>query len=312
MVAAMSKNKALKTGRRVNGISRTANIITNIVFILFTLFCILPFILVIILSFTDEATIFSDGYSFFPKKMSIAAYGYLFKTGDQMLRSFMTSISVTVIGTIIGVVIMAMYSYALFRKDFKYRSFFSFLAFFTMLFNGGLVPFYMVCTQLVDLRDSIWALIIPMCIGPFYILVLRTFFQTSVPDSIIESARLDGAGEFRTLIQIVTPVALPGIATVALFTTLDYWNDWFNAMLFIGSEKLYPLQYLIMSIQDRMDFLLRNNNRLSAQQLNELSKVPDESARMAMVFVSTLPVTLAYPFFQRYFIHGLQVGSVKG
>ena len=229
-----------------------------------------------------------------------------------MFRSFFTSIIVTVSGTVFGVVIMSMYSYALYRKDFKYRNFFSFLSFFTMLFNGGLVPFYMVCTQLLDLRDSIWALIIPMCIGPFYIIVLRTFFQTSVPDSIIESARLDGAGEFRTLLQIVVPVALPGIATIALFTTLDYWNDWYNAMLFIQTEKLYPLQYLIMSIQDKMDFLLRNNNRLSVKQLKELSKVPNESARMAMVFISTLPITIAYPFFQRYFIQGLTVGSVKG
>lgn len=308
----MNKIKASNKRSCLNRISNPANLVLNILYAIFTLFCILPFILVIILSFTDEATIYANGYSFFPEKWNIVAYSYILKTGDQLITSFITSITIAVIGTIMGVTVMSMYAYALYRKDFKFRSFFSFLSFFTMLFGGGLVPFYMVCTQLLNLKDSIWALIIPMSIGPFYIIVLRTFFQTSVPESIIESARLDGAGEFRTLIQIVMPVAIPGIATIALFTTLDYWNDWFNAMLFIQTEKLYPLQYLIMSIQDKMDFLLRNNNRMSSRQLKELSKVPNESARMAMVFISTLPITMAYPFFQRYFIQGLQIGSVKG
>ena len=298
--------------QRTGAISKPANIVLNILFTLFTLFCILPFILIIILSFTDEEVIAVNGYSFLPAKTSTAAYRYIFQTGDQMLRSFITSVTVTITGTVIGVLMMAMYAYAIYRKDFRYRKQLTFLAFFTMLFNGGLVPFYIVCTQMLNLKDSIWSLILPMCMGPFYIMILRTFFQTSIPDSLIESATLDGAGEFRILVQIVFPISLPGIATIALFSTLDYWNDWFNAMLFIKSEKLYPLQYLLMSIQDNMDFLMRNSSKLTTEQASMLRKMPNESARMAMVFISTVPITLAYPFFQRYFIQGLQVGSVKG
>jgi putative aldouronate transport system permease protein len=296
----------------LGAVSGFTNLILNICFFIFTLVCILPFILVIVLSFTSEDSIVTNGYSFFPEKLSLAAFSYLFKLGEQMFRSFATSIMVTVIGTVLGVLIMSMYAYVIFRKDFRFRKQLSFFAFFTMLFSGGLVPFYLVCTQLVDLRNSVWALILPSCVAPFYIIVLKTFFQTSVPDSIIESATIDGAGELRTIFRIVFPVALPGIATIALFLTLDYWNDWYNAMLFIRTEKLFPLQYLLMSIQDNMDFLMRNASRLNAQQSNAMRHMPNESARMAMVFISTIPITFSYPFFQRYFIQGLQVGSVKG
>lgn len=298
--------------KRIDAISGPWNAILNIIFTLFTLACVLPFILVIILSFTDEESIVVNGYSFIPEKFSLFAYSYIFQTGDQLLRSYIVTIAITIIGTAIGVLVMAMYAYALFRKDFRYKKQFTFLAFFTMLFNGGLVPFYIVCTQVVDLRDSIWALVLPISINAFYIIVLRTFFQSSVPESIIESARMDGAGEFRTLIQIVLPISLPGIATIALFQTLAYWNDWFNAMLFLKKETLYPLQYLLMSIQDTMSYLMRNSSQLPAEQSKILKTLPNESARMAMVFISTIPITFSYPFFQKYFIQGLQVGSVKG
>lgn len=310
----MKKNRHImyKRSNNVGGISNAYNIILNIIFILFTAFCVLPFILVIILSFTDEGTIVINGYSFFPEKYSTAAYSYLLQQGGQLFRSCMTTITITVIGTIMGVFIMSMYAYALYRKDFKYRNYLSFFAFFTLLFNGGLVPFYIVCTQVVKLQDSIWALILPMCVNAFNIIVLRTFFQSSIPESVVESARIDGAGEFRTVFKIVFPISLPGIATISLFSTLAYWNDWFNAMLFIRSEHLYPLQYLLMSIQDNLDYIMRNSKQISAEQTSILKDLPNESARMAMVFISTIPITFSYPFFQRYFIHGLQIGSVKG
>lgn len=301
-----------KRKRPIGSVSTFSNVLLNIIYAIFTLAFVLPFVLVIVLSFTSEDTISTSGYSFFPEKFSLAAYQYLIKLGEQMFKSFSTSVIMTVTGTFIGLLIMSMYAYTIFRKDFKYKNILAFFAFFTMLFNGGLVPYYLVCTQLVNLRDSIWALILPSCVAPFYIIILRTFFKTSIPESVIESATIDGAGEIRTLFQIVYPMALPGIATIALFLTLDYWNDWYNAMLFIRSEELFPLQYLLMSIQDNMDFLMRNASKLNAQQSKALRAMPNESARMAMVFISTIPITFSYPFFQRYFIQGLQIGAVKG
>ncbi len=304
--------KSASKKKKIGAISTGPNILLNILFVLYSCFCILPFILVAIVSVTDEKSLVDNGYSFIPDNLSFKAYKYLFTTGEQMFRSFGISLTVTVVGTCLGVLIMSMYAYGIFRKDFRFRKHFSFLAFITMLFSGGIVPTYLVCTQMLHLKDSILALILPLCVGPFYIMILRTFFQTSVPESLIESATLDGAGEFRILLQVVAPISLPGIATIALFTTLDYWNDWYNAMLYINTESLYPLQYLLMSIQDNMDFIMRNRTQITGSQVEIFASMPKESVRMAMVVVGTIPIALSYPFFQRYFIQGLQMGSVKG
>ena len=181
-----------------------------------------------------------------------------------------------------------------------------------MLFSGGLVPSYIVVTQLLNLRDSIWALIFPMACNAWYIMILKTFFKSSVPDAIVESAKIDGASEVRTFLQIVLPISLPGIATIALFSTLGYWNDWFNALLYIDNAEIIPLQYMLMKIQNSMDFLRGNINAVSSvESLKALQQMPQETARMAMVVLATGPIVLAYPFFQRYFIQGLTIGAVK-
>lgn len=304
-------NKARHKARPGTRISRAGNIILNFMIALFTLLCILPFVLVTILSFTDEETLLRNGYSYFPAKLSLKAYEYVFKSSDQLISSLAVSVTVTVIGTFLGVLIMSMYAYALYRKDFRYRRFFAFLAFFTLLFNGGLVPTYIVCTQMLHLKNSIFALILPLGVDAFYIMVLRTFFQTALSESVIDSARIDGAGEFKILSAIVFPMSLPGIATIALFTTLAYWNDWFQALLYIQQSNLYPLQYLLVAIQNKMDFMMQNRAILSAHEVEIYKTMPAEGSRMALVFLSTLPITLAYPFFQRYFIQGLQVGAIK-
>ncbi|RCX17843.1 carbohydrate ABC transporter membrane protein 2 (CUT1 family) [Anaerobacterium chartisolvens] len=298
--------------RSPGSVSPVANFILNIIFIVFMALCMLPFILVFIISITDESAIAANGYSFFPEKLGTTAYEYIFKIGDQMLNSFGISAFVTIAGTVTGVAIMTMYAYALFRDGFKYRRFFSFMAIFTILFNGGTVPSYIINTQLLGLKDNVLALILPLCVDAFYIMVLRTFLKSSIHESIIDSAMIDGANELKILVSIVFPMSLPGIATIALFSTLAYWNDWFNALLYIRTEKLFPLQYLLSQVQSEIDFLVRNSSMLGANASDAFKSVPAESSRMAMVFISTLPITLAYPFFQRYFIQGLQVGAVKG
>ena len=219
----------------------------------------------------------------------------------------MVTILVTILGTIINVSMVSTYAYAISRKGFKYRRQFTFLVFFTMLFGGGMVPSYIVMTQVLGLKNTIWALILPFAFNSFNIIVMRTFFQKSVPDSIIESARIDGASEFRIFIKIVIPLAIPGIATIALFSTLAYWNDWFNAMLYIDYQNLVPLQHMLMKIEKNMEFI-RQNAMLSGEVMSVL---PQESVRMAMVVASTLPIACTYPFFQKYFISGLTIGGVK-
>lgn len=302
------KTNASRTG----SISWLSNMILNILFLIVTIICVIPYILVFILSITDETAIALNGYSFFPEKLSFAAYEYLVKIGEQMISSFKISIFVTITGTVLGVLVMTMYAYALFREGFKYKRFFSLFALFTILFNGGLVPSYIVNTQLLGLKDNVLALILPICVDAFYIMVLRTFLNSSIHEAIIDSAMIDGANEFRILASVVFPMSLPGIATIALFSTMAYWNDWFNALLYIRTEKLFPLQYLLTKVQSQIDFLVRNSSLLGANASEAVKATPAESSRMAMVFISTLPITIAYPFFQRYFIQGLQVGAVKG
>ncbi len=278
----------------------------------FALACVFPFIFVVIISLTREQSLLEVGYRIIPDALSFSAYRYIFQTGDQLLQSYLVTIAITVMGTLLTVVMTTLYAYALSRKSFKYRGFFSFLAFFTMLFSGGLVPTYIVVTQFLHLKDTLWALILPMAMNAFNILVLRTFFQTMVPDPIIESGKIDGAGEFRALFSLVLPISLPGLATIALFSTLGYWNDWFNALLYIDSNKLVPLQALLMRIQNSMQFIIQNSSLLSSGQSKEMIRsLPQETSRMAMVVLATGPIVLAYPFFQRYFIQGLTIGAVK-
>ncbi|MEW9502205.1 carbohydrate ABC transporter permease [Jeotgalibacillus marinus] len=282
----------------------------NMILGIFALLCIFPFIYVIIISLSDKETLAREGFRLIPETWSFEAYEYLWQMKDQMFQSYFITITVTVIGTIISVLMISFYAYAISRKQFKYRKFFTFFALFTMLFNGGLVPFYIVATQFLQLRDSIWALILPLLINAFYIIIMRTFFQRTIPEPLLESARIDGASELRIFFQIVMPLSLPGIATIALFSTLGYWNDWFNALLFIDDPNLIPLQSLLMKIENNLEFI-RQNALSGGQQEGILSDIPQDAAKMAMVVISTLPIAIAYPFFQKYFVRGLTIGGVK-
>ncbi|MFC5631161.1 MULTISPECIES: carbohydrate ABC transporter permease [Streptococcus] len=272
--------------------------------------CILPFIFVIIISLTDEKSLNLNGYSFWPADFSSSGYEYLMTLKDEILQALFITMFITVVGTTVNVFFTSLYAYAISRKDFKYRRFFTMMALITMLFGAGTIPTYIIMTSFLNLKDTVAALILPMMLSPFNIMVMRTFFKKTIPDSLIESARIDGAGELKIFFKICLPLALPGIATISLFTALAFWNDWYNALLYIQSDNLVPLQYLLMKIQSNIDYLAQNAGA-GANLASVAASVPREATRMAIVVVSTLPIACLYPFFQRYFVKGLTIGGVK-
>lgn len=298
--------------REINAVSRPVEFIFHIIMILFCLLCIVPFIFVVIISFSSQDSIREIGYSFVPTLWSLDAYDYIWKLGDQLWRSFFNSFFITIVGTLFSLLVTILYSYALFRPDFKYRKAFTFFCFFTMIFGGGLAPTYVVCKTVLGLSDSYAAVIVPMLLNPFNIIVMRTFFQSSVPTELIEAATIDGSGEYSTLFKIIIPISKPGIATVGLLTALAYWNEWFIPMLYIKDAKYIPLQYLLMQMQTKVDFLVKNSSMIGAEAANIMSSLPQDSLRMALVVLIVVPIAFAYPFFQRYIISGLTIGSVKG
>ncbi|MBP5601022.1 MAG: carbohydrate ABC transporter permease [Lachnospiraceae bacterium] len=307
----MSTNNKHKRNR-LQSVSVPTEIIFHLIIGGFAIACILPFIFVIIISFSSEESIRMIGYSFKPIKWSTDAYKFVFEMGSQLWRSYFNSFFVSVVGTLISITMCVMYAYALFRRDFKYRKFFTFFAFFTMLFGGGLAPTYMVCKQMLSLSDNYAALIVPALVNPFFIIIMRTFLQTSVPEELIEAAAIDGSGEYNTLFKIIIPISKPGIATVSLLTIINYWNDWFLAMLYVREPNLYPLQYLLMKMQNQVDFLIKNSSVIGVEASKLLQDLPSTSLRMSLVVFIVVPIACAYPFFQRYIISGLTIGSVKG
>lgn len=283
----------------------------NIILTILSLISIVPFIFVIIISFTDENSLAMNGYRFIPEKWSTHAYSYILESGESILRSYGITILVTVLGTVIGLLLISTYAYALSRKTYAYRSFFTKVITIPMLFSGGMIANYLIVTKVLMLKDTIWALILPLCMNSFNIIVLRTFFKTSIPDAVMESAKIDGASEWRLFFKIVIPMALPGLATIGLFLTLGYWNDWFNAMMYIDNQDLIPLQYLLIKIESSMDFLISNKAMMGVDGITAAANLPKETIKMAIVVISTLPIIFAYPFFQRYFVNGLTIGAVK-
>ena len=295
-----------KKNLRLNSVSAGTEALFHLIVGLFSICCIIPFIFVIIISFSAEESIREIGYSFTPTAWSASAYSYAFDKLPQIWRSYFNSIFITVVGTVLSTAMCAMYSYALYRPDFKYREFFNFLSFFTMIFGGGLVPTYIVSKQLLGLSESYAALIVPLLVSPFNIIVMRTFFKSSVPLELIEAATIDGSGEYSTLLRIVLPIAKPGIATIALLNALAYWNEWFTSLLYIRQNKI------LQGLQNNVDYLNRMAGQLGAAAINEAAKLPTQSLRMVLVVLIVVPIACAYPFFQRYIVSGLAIGSVKG
>lgn len=308
-MAANRKKKNL----RLNSVSRGAETVIYIILGLFSLCCIIPFIFVIIISFSAESSIRAIGYSFIPQAWSADAFRYAFQKLPQIWRSYFNSIFITVVGTVLSTFMCALYSYVLYRPDFKFRGFFNFFSFFTMIFGGGLVPTYIVCSQVLGLSENYAALIVPLLVNPFNIIIMRTFFKSSVPLELIEAATIDGSGEYNTLFRVVAPIAKPGVATIALLNALVFWNDWYLSLLYIKRNKiLQPLQALLMELQNNVEYLSRMSGQMGAAAINEAAKMPTQSLRMVLVVLIVVPIACAYPFFQRYIVAGLSVGSVKG
>ncbi|HIV34266.1 MAG TPA: carbohydrate ABC transporter permease [Candidatus Blautia intestinigallinarum] len=294
-----------------NMIRKPTNVLFNAILTILSLLSLIPFVFVIIISLTDEESLAMNGYRFIPKKWSLHAYKYIIDAGESIIRSYGVTILVTVVGTILGLFLIGTYAYALSRRTYAFRSFFTKVITVPMLFSGGMIANYLIVTKVLMLKNSVWALILPLAMNSFNIIVMRTFFKTSIPDSVVESAKIDGASEWRLFFKIVIPMALPGLATIGLFLTLGYWNDWFNAMMYIDNQDWIPLQYLLIKIESSIDFLASNKSLMGVEGIQAAANMPKETIKMAIVVISTLPIIFAYPFFQRYFVNGLTIGAVK-
>lgn len=282
------------------------NVIAFIIVGLFALLAAVPFFVVVINSFASEHAIIFYGYRFIPKEFSLDAYAMVFENPGKMLRAYGITIFVTAAGSATSLFLSMMAAYVMYRKDVKYRNGLAFFLYFTTLFNGGLVPYYLLIVQQLHLKNNILILLLSGMFSVFNILILRNFINGSIPDALVESAKIDGAGDFRIFLQIVLPLSKAAIAAIGMFTALGYWNDWWTPMMFIEKEKLYPLQYTLYQILSNANF--------SSQIVNNIPRLdmPKESLKLALTVVATGPIVLLYPFVQKYFVQGITVGAVKG
>lgn len=283
---------------------RLVDITSYLFMLIFSIFCLIPFLIVIMSSITDEATILKNGYGLIPEKISFAAYKVIFEN-DVIPNAYKVTIFVTVVGTVLSLIITSAMAYAISVKSLKYRNKIAFYVYFTMLFNGGLVPSYILISKYLNMRNNIWVLIIPALVNPWNMFLLRNFFN-SIPESLSESAKIDGANDIYILFKIILPVSLPAMATIGLFYALGYWNEWFKAMMYIGKKDLYPLQYIIMKIMRSLNEVLP----VDAPTVNSIA--PSYGVRMSTAVVTVGPIIFLYPFLQKYFVKGLMVGSIKG
>lgn len=304
------KMSSIKAKRRKK--AGAGQYILSTILLLYTIFCAMPILLVFIGAVTDEKTLATEGFSYFPSKFSLDGVSSVLRYGKQLFVSYGVTIFVTVAGTALGLFVMSMLAYSLSRRDFRMRSFLSIYILIPMLFSGGQLSSYIIYTSTYHLKDNLLLLILPLCVSTMNIIILRTYVQSSIPEELIDSARIDGAGEYRTFFQIVFPLMKPAMAAVGFMMATAFWNDWQNALLFITSDNKKPLQLLLVNIQKSIETLLNNKNIPTSVLAKMQGVVPQNSATMATVIVVIGPIMIAYPFFQKYFIKGLTVGSVKG
>lgn len=297
---------------RFNRVSKPTNALLNIIFIIFALVCVVPVLLVVAISFSAETSITEYGYRFIPKIFSLEGYTFLATQSKMIVRALGVSLFVTIGGTCLGVLLTTLMGYVLSRPDYKLNGFLTMIVFIPMVFNGGLVSTYFTVSQLLGLKDSVWALILPLAVSSFNVIICRTFFKTTVPESLIESAKMDGASQLTIFSRIVLPISLPVLATIGLFLCFAYWNDWYQSMLYIDNTRLLSLQALLNSILTNIQMLAKNAATVGVSMAEMMANMPQEAARMAIVVIIVLPIACAYPFFQKYFISGLTVGAVKG
>ena len=310
----MEKNKKdldLADSSNLNQIKKSTNVVFNILFVILALTCIIPVVFIFIISITSEQSIKMNGYQFIPESYSLDAYKFLFREGEMILRALGVSVLVTAVGTTLGVILTMLMGYVLSRSNYKLNGFFTMVVFIPMIFNGGMISSYVVNTQLLNLKNSIWSLILALCVSSFNVVICKTFFKTNIPESVIESAQIDGATQFQIFGKIALPLSKPLMATIALFLTFGYWNDWFQSSLYISNTNLYSLQALLDHVQRNIE-VMANNPSLGLSTAQYMNSMPKEGARMAMAIIIIIPIACCYPFFQRYFISGLTVGAVKG
>lgn len=278
---------------------------------LVALCCLVPFIMIISGSFSSEKAIIQNGFSFLPQDFSLEAYKTVFKDSSVVFRAYATTIGLTIVGTVVGLLLQTMTAYVLSRKDFEWRHIFSFFFYFTTLFSGGLVPYYILITQKLNLRDSYLALLLPLIFSVYNLLIMKSYIM-GIPDSLIDAAKIDGCGEFRTLFKVVFPLIKPALATVGLFIALAYWNDWYNAMLYIKSPDKYPLQYFLYEHINKIEAYKKLLSNAATSSVASAVTLPTQTLKMALTIVVTGPIVLAYPIVQKYFIQGITIGAVKG
>lgn len=308
VVGVTNSGSKVKTGKDVVLLNIIAYVFCSIV----ALFCLIPFLMIVAGSFSSEEAIVQNGFSLLIQDFSLEAYKTVFREPIVVVRAYATTIGLTLFGTAIGLLLQTMTAYVLSRKDFEWRNVFSFFFYFTTLFSGGLVPTFILYTRTLNLKNSYFALLLPLIFSVYNLLIMKSYIS-AIPESLIDAAKIDGCGEVRTLFQIVLPLIKPALATVGLFIALAYWNDWYNAMLYISAEEKYPLQYFLYQQVNNIEAYkkLISSNAVSSAVVSSMS-LPTQTLKMALTIVVTGPIILAFPLVQKYFVQGITIGAVKG
>jgi len=289
---------------------RLGNVFVHLILILLTVIMIAPFILLFMASITDEKTLLLHGYAFIPTKFSLSAYAYIIKSGSSIIHAYGMTFVITIVGTVINLLLSSLLAYGLSLKDLPGKKFISFFVFFTMLFNGGLVPTYLMYTTIFHIKNTFFGLIIPQfLLSAMNVIMMRTYFQNSIPTELYEACQIDGGGHLVIFKHVVLPLGKPIMVSMGLFAGLAYWNDWTNALYYVNNRSLWGIQSLLNEMISNIQYLNQNSN--VATNLN-MSKFPSTSVRMAIAFIGLLPVLVLFPFLQKYFAKGIAVGAVKG
>lgn len=304
----MKKKSLKKSGRKkISGV----NVVGYLFCGLIALVCLIPFIMVLAASFTSEEAISLYGFSLWPKEFSLEVYKAVFKSPAVVAKAYLVTITLTLAGTAIGLLLQTMTAYVLSRRDFEWRGGFSFFFYFTTLFNGGLVSIYILMTRYLGLKNSYLALLLPLLFNVYNLLIMKSY-MLSVPESLIDAAKIDGCGDFMMLFQVVMPLVRPALATVGLFIALAYWNDWYNAMLYISDNEMFPLQYFLYEQINNIQAYRKILSSAASGAVAAAFNLPTQSLKMALTVVATGPIVFAYPFVQKYFVQGITIGAVKG
>jgi len=302
----------MKKTKNFNRIGSGWNALFTVILVVYVAIVLAPLILMIIISFSSEESIKQIGYSYVPLDWSLEGYKFVFRMGEALAKSYAVTIFNAVFGTVLCVLFTSLYAYVLAQRDFPLKKFFTWVVYFTTLFSAGLVPCYMLNTKYYHLKDTYTILLVYGMVVPSWIIMLRAFIRTTVPDALFDAARIDGAGHGRLYLQVVMPLLKPGLATIGLFSFVQRWNEWYAGMLYNKSAEKIPLQTLLTKMQQMVNFLKANSKFASTPDgLAMLKTLPGESLRMACLIVVIAPVLFTYPFFQKYFVKGLTVGSVK-